>query len=562
MDQLQVISEPQANQCLLHKRKQIEYISNDLREQNKMKCYSCILKSNTNACKYVSIQDIKENEYNQPIQNWPILISDELKDYLATDKTQARNEMQLKVINYFKELQSSIFESIEKQQEQTFNILKAFYDEIDQKQSYYNAFFQIEKLHSIFEEEIYSENLLTELINEIDKTKIKNLEYLEKSRKIVSDFEKKIFHQPKQIQNAVNNLILNIDFFDNQEIKQFIPNYNELIQNKNIPQNTNNNNNTLLAEQIQSLVNINCLLHQQIPEGSQIIKNAQENSISLFKKQLNELLPIQPIEDIANQIKRIVQNSLQDYDKCIQQIQGQLSKDVLFQEQLGNYLEIMNQVKANKQTSIARKQYINNQFIMEMVSLKLFKYLFPIYFEFFNADNFDYHRIKVFKLPYPYQEIPFSRNYQANFSNMAQVDICSINMQKTYKLIFNIDQFQQINYVKIQMSCTQNTKFRQQDLFQQYYANSNGLYEPRINIVRGNLIKQGNIPKYLEMRFNISQQYVAISDYPFYKNINFLQCEFLKDKSLEFIRFHIYGFDTSNTFSLLYFLETDELEKF
>ncbi|KAL4496537.1 hypothetical protein ABPG72_015898 [Tetrahymena utriculariae] len=413
------------------------------------------------------------------------------------------------------------------------------------------------------------------------KKKIQNLEYLEKRRKIQNLFEKKVFQQPKEILNTVNLLISNVDFFENEEIKSIIPNYDQLILKTNSTQNFNSQ----LEEQVSNLVNKNCKIQQIIQDQSETIENAKENQISQIQEQLNDFYLFLDIQLKISQLKRDVnQMDIQAKGNIIQKLESGLN----------NFIQVQKEQETQKQREISFNQYLKIIIDIQVSnkhqqgkSIYSQKFLNNLLQKFFrdllkNSIQLDNNN-KNFQLSIVASEYgtkPFIQDQCVCFSNeddgQAYFNI-QLNRKKTYIVEFHIYPFKAASSPPLRFGLLdQNTinkplkEFKTQQQFQNNHGlfAANSLFQPSIsknsnnNIHIQNPVVNTNIPEYLEMRINIEKSYLCISDYPSNKN-----CIKYEKEISQFCNYYLafqYINDNQSPIivSIQYFQESEEFKEF
>ncbi|KAL4442175.1 hypothetical protein ABPG74_009193 [Tetrahymena malaccensis] len=527
----------QQSYCLNHKTRKIEYACMDLDQSQKLVCSICQLKgkSSQSVNNFILIQEVQENDQQLPIQNWPQGISHDLMDHLYMDRSQIRVKMEQKISSYFKQLECTTHESIQKKYLQTLNILNALYDELDLQQSNYNKFFLREKLFETFKNGISSNSTneqFSQLVIEIEDNKRQNLDYLEKRRILAEDFEKKQFQQPLEIKNTINMLLQSIDFFENEEIQSIIPNYKSILKNENTQQDLD----SLISQQTIYFINQSCKLQQIISEQSQIVNYRKEMSFQQFEK-LTDSYIFQDLEDIINKLKVNYPNVFepiesQTKNNLIQSLEKEIqSYSIKYTDQeINNHLKSMsskqfvevvqNIQKIYKQTLQGSKLY-SSQLLEENIRIRPLQPIFDSLKKIINTNQ----RFQFNIIPSNYRTRPAIESYKVSAVNEGQVYLdCELNPKKSYILILNIDTFQSCRSLRLGLLNTQYTdRCIKSDNFK-YYSNQQNICidtQDHNNsiLMRGNFFAAGTIPKYLEMRVSLEKKSIFISDYPYYNNI-------------------------------------------
>ncbi|KAL4467773.1 hypothetical protein ABPG74_013108 [Tetrahymena malaccensis] len=528
MEQLPAVTEFKESYCQNHQTRQIEYACMEMNQPLKFMCSLCHLKgkSTQNVNNFLLIKEIQENDLSLPIQNWPKNISHDLMDHLYSDRSKCRSQMKQKITQYFKQLQCSIIASIEKQEQQTLNILDDLYDELEQQQENYNKFFLREKLHDIFKNGTYSEELFNQLYDEIQETITQNLEYLEKRKKLADIFENKVFQQPLEISNTINYLLLNIDFFECQELRSIIPNYNKLILNETELSEYK----SLIAGQALYQINKSCELQQLIHKHKQIIEYREKKT--LFEKHLDSYMytDVQDIlkelkakennifdqlndsttkENLSKELENFIISFHQKYND--QKIQNTLSMESKQHPEIIKQLENIRNRYSDEQILV----YIRPQIIVERHLQNLYNYI-TNYWN--NQQKFQFDLVASSCGTRPQIE-----NYIVTASSRGQVYFnFQMNKQKTYIVILQIHNNEKSGDLQFGLLEDTDKYFDQQS--SSYYNNYNEIYlstNPtyRSKLKKGVYIQDKTIPKYLEIRVNISKQLFQISDYPSHQNV-------------------------------------------
>ncbi|EAR86720.1 hypothetical protein TTHERM_00197840 (macronuclear) [Tetrahymena thermophila SB210] len=565
MEQLSVI-ESQESYCKYHNNRQIQYACMEINQPQKFMCSLCLLKGrfSQNVNDFLYIKEIQENNQKLPIQNWPKNISPDLIDHLHHDISECRSEMEQKITSYFKQLQSSIIVSIEKQQKKTLDIFNDLYDELEQQIQNYNKFFQREKLHEIFQNGTYSDQSFTQLQNEIEETKVQNLQYLEQRRKQAEIFEKKVFQQPHEISNAINLLLLNIDFFESEDLRSIIPNYNKIIK-----ENDTSDYNSLIAKQTLYQINQSSKLQQLIFEQNQIIE--YRNKKSLFEKQTDSDV-FSDAQDILNQLKAKEQNVFdkvndqQQKNNLIQKLEnllisfnqkytGQNFKNSIKKMESEEFTQVIKQIENIYQKDCQKdKVFCAVTYLQQNTVLWHLQTLFNMLVNIKNKQKLEFAIIAS-----NYGTRPTIQNETVTISNYGQVyfDI-QMKKEKTYVILLKIHTYKNSGDFKFGLIKNGYANYEIGS-----YSNTiiyiSTISSNNINLIRGQQIKKDNIPQYLEIRVNIEKQLFQISDYPSYKNV--IQYSGRFDTSPSY-QFGFGSYQSDQTISVEYLEETDEFIKF